>query len=232
MTTNKALLVCVAVAAMCLSGLAQTKEHEMLKYSTTAVKTGVWSTQFDKCKKLAVQLGVPLVVLWVNPGCAHCRELCNSMAMSDSFTNWRKKCGFVFVLGIGTSSKTGEKVKSFTKHDKNTTLSDYPFCAVYLNPRGSASPTVKKVFSGNGITALAFKKQVLLAIKNYKKVTIKAGSGVMGGQVSWMKGGKTIGNTLTMWQKVGKTFTLKTVFKSKINFGKNNATYKVLLKKE
>ena len=126
-------LISAACVAACLAGNGATRTHEGLKYSTTAVKGGVWSSQFTKCKRYAEKQGIPFVVLWVNPGCGHCRALCNELAAS-SFAEWQKTCRYVFVLGIGTKTKSGARAKEFAKTDGKTKLGMFPFCAVYLNP--------------------------------------------------------------------------------------------------
>ena len=198
---RKALIFTVC-AGLCLVGSGATKTHEGLSYSTTAVKTGVWSTQFSKCKKYAKKLGVPLVVLWVNPGCGHCKTLCNDIAASSDFEKWRKACGYVFVLGIGTKTELGAQTKAFAKSDGSSILHAYPFCAVYLNPLGSVSPAVKKVFTGNGLTAKSFRSKAKSVIKKYAKIKLTACD--ENGKAS-DKYGKVV---QVRWQKIGKKVTL------------------------
>ena len=195
-------LISTVCAALCLAGSGATRTHEGLKYSTTAVKTGVWSSQFSKCKDYAEELGVPLVVLWVNPGCGHCRALCNDIAASSAFKEWRKSCGYVFVLGIGKKTKSGARAKEFAKKDGSTTLSSFPFCAVYLNPVGPVSPSVKKVFTGNGLTVKSFRSKIKSAIKKYARIKLKACD--KNGKAS-SKYGKVV---QVRWQKIGKKVTL------------------------
>lgn len=197
------VLISIVCVTFCLVGFCATRTHEKLSYSTTAVKTGVWSTQFSNCKKYAEKIGVPLVVMWVNPGCGHCKSLCNDMAASSKFSKWRESCGYVFVLGIGTQTKSGDQAKKFAKSDGTSTLSYYPFCAVYLNPLGSVSPTVKKVFTGNGLTADSFRSKVKSVIKNYARIDLKACDNK--GNPS-TKYGEVVP---VRWQKIGKTVTLK-----------------------
>lgn len=234
---KKSLTVALCTLA-CLVGSAKTKTHEQLKYSTTAVKAGVWSTQFTKCKKLAVKRGVPLVVLWVNPGCAHCRELCHSLADTPSFNDWLKKSGNVFVLGIGTNTSTGKKVKAFAKSDKKTTLSTFPFCAVYLNPLGTTSPTIKGVFTGNGLSATGFRRKARSIYKKYAKITLKKTSGGAVEPVMWQKIGKKVklraisnrGYRFVGWfDKKGKRVSTKANYQIKV---KKSVLYRAKFKKE
>ena len=195
-------LISIVCAAFGLVGFGATRTHDGLSYSTTAVKTGVWSAQFSKCKKYAEDHGVPLVVLWVNPGCSHCEDLCLDIADSSQFTKWRKSCGHVFVLGIGDQTRSGEKAYYFAKEDEYSTLHNYPFCAVYMNPLGPASPILKKVFSGNGRTADSFRSKVKAILKKYVRIGLTACD--KNGKAS-VKYGKVV---RVGWQKIGKRVTL------------------------
>ena len=234
----KSSLTVVLCVLACLVGKAATKTHEQLRYSTTAVKAGVWSTQFTKCKKLASKQGVPFVVMWVNPGCAHCRELCHSLADTPSFNEWRKKSGNVFVLGIGTNTSSGKKAKAFAKTDKRTTLSSFPFCAVYLNPLGTTSPTIKGVFTGNGLSATGFRRKVRSVLRNYAKITLKATKGGEVKPVKWQKIGKKVklraisgrGYRFVGWfDKKGKRVSTRANYQIKV---KKSVIYKAKFKKE
>ena len=235
-------LASAACAFLCLSAPSATRTYEGLKYSTTAVKPGVWSTQFTKCKRYADKAGVPLVVLWVNPGCGYCRALTSSISASASFSKWQKACGYVFVLGIGTKSGSGKNAKAFAKSDGKATLSSFPYCAVYLNPLGSASPTMKKVFAGrsagSGMTASAFRRNVLSARRKYAKIRLKASKGGEVRQVKWQKIGKKVvlraisgrGYRFMGWyDKKGKRESTRASYKLKV---KKSTTYTAKFKKE
>ena len=239
MSSRSRALVLAACAAFCLAADAKTKRHEGLAYSTSAVRTGVWSAQFTKCRKYAEKRGLPLVVMWVNPGCGHCRALCNSIASSSLFEKWRKSCGYVFVLGIGKTNVSGKNAYEFARTDKSGTpvLGTFPLCAVYLNPRGSASPSVKKVFTGSGLTAEDFRSKAKAALKNYAKIWLKAGKGGTVVQVRWQKKGKTItikakssrGYRFLGWyDKKGRRFSRKASCRIKV---RKNVTYTAKFKK-
>ena len=234
-------LISAACVAACLAGNGATRTHEGLKYSTTAVKGGVWSSQFTKCKRYAEKQGIPFVVLWVNPGCGHCRALCNELAAS-SFAEWQKTCRYVFVLGIGTKSKSGDRAKAFAKTDGKTKLSTFPFCAVYLNPlkiNGKrVSPTIKQVFTGSGLTADTFRKKIKSVRKKYVKINVKASKGGKVNQVCWQKIGKTVtlkaaanrGWCFVGWYDAnGKRVSKKTAFKVKV---RKPTTYRAKFKRE
>ena len=234
-------LMSAACVAICLAGNGATRKYEGLKYSTTAVKGGVWSTQFAKCKQYAQKHGIPFVVMWVNPGCGHCRALCNAL-VDSSFAEWQKACGYVFVLGIGTKTKVGAKVKEYAKTDGKTKLNTFPFCAVYLNPlkiNGKrVSPTIKRVFTGSGLTADAFRKKIKSVRKKYAKINVRASKGGVVNQVCWQKLGKTVtlravsnrGWRLVGWYDAkGKRVSKKATFKVKV---RKSTTYRAKFKKE
>ena len=235
-------LISAACVAVSLAGNGATRTHEGLKYSTTAVKSGVWSSQFTKCKLYAQKHGIPFVVLWVNPGCGHCRALCNALAESSKFAEWQKACGYVFVLGIGTKTKSGANAKAYAKTDGKTTLSTFPFCAVYLNPlkiNGKrVSPTIKRVFTGNGLTADTFCKKIKSVRKKYAKINVRATKGGKVNQVCWQKIGKTVTlkaasnrdwRFLGWYDANGKRVSKKTSFKVKV---RKSTTYRAKFKKE
>ena len=235
-------LMSAACVAICLAGNGATRKYEGLKYSTTAVKGGVWSTQFAKCKQYAQKHGIPFVVMWVNPGCGHCRALCNSLASSSKFAKWQKACGYVFVLGIGTKTKSGARAKAYAKADGKTTLSSFPFCAVHLKPlkiNGKrVSPTMKRVFTGNGLTANTFRKKIKSARKKYARINVKASKGGVVNKVCWQKLGKTVtlravsdrGWCLVGWyDATGKRVSKKAAFKVKVRKSKK---YRAKFKKE
>ena len=199
--------VLAACAAFCTASEAAV--HEGLEYSTTAVEPGVWSTQFSKCKRYAEKNGIPLVVFWVNNGCSHCKKVCNSIAESSSFRAWQKKCGYMFVIGIGREA--GKKAYNFSKYsgtdedDSKTILRRFPFCAVYCKPAGdTTSPMMKTVFTADGFTADGLKKNVKSALKNYVLVRAKAGTGGKAATTSYQRIGKRV--TLVATPKSGYRF--------------------------
>ena len=193
-------LVTAAVAAVVMT--VDAASHSGLSYSTSAtIKSGTWTSRFAKAQLYAKKHGLPLVVVWANNGCSHCDSFCSSVGRSSSFASWQKTSKCVFVLGVGTSKTDSANAKAFARDPSGT----FPYCAVYLDPVGSVSPVVpKKTFTGNGMTASAFKSKILTILKNYVLITQKATSG---GSVNHV-----------YWQKKGKKVTLKATPKSKYKF--------------
>lgn len=215
----RSLLVAILAMQTLVTGAAS---HSGLTYSKTAVKSGVWTKQFAKAKAHAVKNGFPLVAVWVNPGCGNCNSFCSSVGSSSAFAAWQKSSKCMFVLGIGTSTTAGSQVKSYTRDSSGF----FPYCAVYLDPIGTASPVVqKKTFTGKGMSASSFKSKILKILKNYVLITLKTSTG---GSV-----------TPVYWQKKGAKVTLKATPKSAYKFvgwyksGKRvstNASYKITVK--
>lgn len=194
----KSLMVAVAVG---LVFSVEAGSHSGLSYTKTSYSTGRWTTQFTKARSHALKYGLPLVVVWANPGCGNCDRFCSAVGSSSSFKSWQKGSKCEFVLGVGTSTATGRKVKSYAQDPSGY----FPYCAVYLDPVGSASPTVRKqTFTGKGMTAASFKKKILKILKNYVLVTVNP---TTGGTVDRL-----------FWQKIGAKVTLKATPKPKYKF--------------
>lgn len=228
----KFLTTTVLLAAGLVAGAAS---HSGLSYSTsTSVKSGVWTKRFAKAKAHATKNGLPLVVLWVNPGCPSCNRLCSSIGSSSSFTSWRKSSKCVFVLGVGTTTSDGANAKAYARDPSGY----FPYCAVYLDPRGTASPVrSKKTFTGKGMGASSFKSKVLSILKDYVLITQKAGTGGSVNHVYWQKKGKKVTLKATPkskykfvgWYKSGKKVSSKASYSITV---KSKATYTAKFKKK
>lgn len=59
------------------------------------VQPGVWQSNLEHCRKYAETHNVPLVAVWSNQGCGHCKAM-HLILGSESFTNWMAKTGIVF----------------------------------------------------------------------------------------------------------------------------------------
>ena len=191
------MLAAGLTAVLAINSFAAT--HDGLKYYSTKVKDGIWSGEFKKSKALAVEEGNVFVVMWVNPGCGHCKQLCQSIAASSDFLKWQQTQKYVFNLAVN-GLRDADAAKKFA----TPSIKNYPYCAVYLNPKGTESPVIQENFSGNGLTAAALKKKIKSVIKNYVRIKTKA---TEGGTV----------NTLS-FQKIGKKVWLKAKAKKGYKF--------------
>ena len=225
-------LVTVALALGWLS--VNAASHSGLSYSKTAVGSGTWTSQFSKAQAHAKKHGLPLVVVWANPGCGNCNRFCSSVGSSSSFASWRKSSKCMFVLGVGTSSSTGAKVKSYARDPSGY----FPYCAVYLNPVGSASPVLsKKTFTGKGMSASTFKSKILKILKDYVLIRQTATTGGSVNHVYWQKKGKKVtlkatpetGYAFVGWYKDDKRVSTKASYKITV---KSAATYTAKFKKK
>lgn len=221
MKTNGKKLIALLGIMLAASAFA-TKYHDGLAYSTSkTLKTGVWNSHFVNLKAYAEKKGVPLIVLWANPGCRHCKELCQSISSSSAFTTWRKSSGYVFALGIGTSSADGSAAKAFA-YDSSR---QFPYCAVYLDPIGSASPVLKQTFTGNGMTASGFMSKVKKILKEYVLITVRTYGDGKASNVYYQKIGKTVtlkatpnaGSKFDGWYVNGKRVSTQATYKVKVS---------------
>ena len=226
-------LVTAAVAAVVMT--VDAASHSGLAYSKSAsVKTGKWTSQFTRAKEHATKYGFPLVVVWVNPGCGNCNSFCSSVGGSSSFASWKKSSKCMFVLGIGTSKTDAADAKAFAKDPSGY----FPYCAVYLDPVGTASPILsKKTFTGMGMDASTFKSKILNILKNYVRITEKSTTGGSTNHVYWQKKGTKVTLKATPkskykfvgWYKSGKKVSTKASYTITV---KSKVTYTAKFKKK
>lgn len=228
----KSLITAALVATGLVTGAAT---HSGLPYSkSSSVRSGLWTSRFAKAKTHSKKHGLPLVVVWVNPGCVNCNRFCSSVGNSVSFANWRKTSKCDFVLGIGTSTSDAANAKAFAR-DKS---GYFPYCAVYLDPVGTASPVrAKKTFTGKGISASKFKSKIQSILKDYVLITQKATAGGSVNHVYWQKKGKKDAlkakpkskYKFVGWYKSGKKVSTKASYTITV---KSEATYTAKFKKK
>ena len=84
-----------------------------LSYSTSeTVRPGEWTARYAKAVSIASSKHVPLVAVWVNPGCYYCEQLEAALA-SSAVVNWMKDRGYAFVIGIGGRTSEADAVYNF-----------------------------------------------------------------------------------------------------------------------
>lgn len=220
---RKAILVGLLIGLVLQPGLARAKTHAGLTYSTTAVKTGVWSSKFTKCKAYAEKHGRPLIVLWANDGCHNCEAVCRSLGSSSSFKSWMSSSGAVFVFGVGTKGENAQ-IKEFARYSTHVS---FPLMAVYLKQKGASSRSVYKAFTGAGGNASSILSTIKGLLKPYARIKLKAGTGGSVTQVGY----RTIGKTTTLVAKPSSRYKFKGWYNSSGSRVSKSAKYRLKVKK-
>ena len=127
MKTKKAVL-----SAMCAIGVIGGAVASSINDVQTNVVPGEWTSSFSVAKKYAEDNGVPMFILWSNPGCAHCNSVKTACNQSD-FVAWRKARKYIMVISEGDGS-----AKSFVKSLKGSLTGKFPYMGIYW-PQGGVS---------------------------------------------------------------------------------------------
>ena len=98
----------------------------------TDVIPGEWTSSFSAARTYAEDNGVPMFILWSNPGCAHCNSVKAACNESD-FVSWRKARKYIMVISEGDGA-----AKSFVKSLKGNLTGKFPYMGVYW-PAGNVS---------------------------------------------------------------------------------------------
>ena len=122
----------VALSLACAVGLAGGVSAASIAEVTTDVVPGEWTSSFAAAKSYAENNGVPLFILWSNPGCAHCNSVKAACNQAD-FVNWRKTRKYIMVISEGDG-----KAKSFIKSLNGNLTGKFPYMGVYW-PAGGVS---------------------------------------------------------------------------------------------
>ena len=98
----------------------------------TNVVPGEWTSSFAAAKAYAEDNGVPMFILWSNPGCAHCNSVKAACNQAD-IVAWRKARKYIMVISEGDGA-----AKSFVKSLKGSLTGKFPYMGVYW-PAGNVS---------------------------------------------------------------------------------------------
>ncbi|MBO7655266.1 MAG: hypothetical protein J6U40_10125 [Kiritimatiellae bacterium] len=146
---NRCICFGVKALAILAMGFAMTAraagpDAELLRFLTefrapmgSPVKQGEWNGNLDACKALADKEGIPMIAIWSNEGCGHCKVLERAL-MSDTFNTWMKTSGMIFCF---TCSEDGGKAQiqagSYYYFCKGPQmLTNYPFVRFYWYQNG------------------------------------------------------------------------------------------------
>ena len=78
----------VVLSLACAAGVSGTVAAASISDVQTSVTPGEWTSSFSVAKKYAEDNGVPMFILWSNPGCAHCNAVKTACNAAD-FVSWR-----------------------------------------------------------------------------------------------------------------------------------------------
>ena len=121
--TNVFAVVC---AIGCIASAASISDVQ------TSVIPGEWTSDYATARKYAEDNGIPMFILWSNPGCAHCNKVKTACNQPD-FVAWRKARKYIMVISEGDG-----KAKSFIKSLDGRLTGKFPFLGIYW-PRGRVS---------------------------------------------------------------------------------------------
>ena len=122
----------VVLSLACAAGVSGTVAAASISDVQTSVTPGEWTSSFSVAKRYAEDNGVPLFILWSNPGCAHCNAVKTACNAAD-FVSWRKNRKYIMVISEGDGS-----AKSFIKSLKGSLTGKFPYMGIYW-PKGGVS---------------------------------------------------------------------------------------------
>ena len=93
-------VVCVCA---CIFGMtASAAVFNGVEYSDSGdIVPGKMTSQFKKAKSYADDNNIPLVVMWVNPGCGYCGSFERSCLQKEGVIAWMQEKKYVFVFCVG-----------------------------------------------------------------------------------------------------------------------------------
>lgn len=136
-------LVCASVCIFGLTSIAA--EFNGVEYSDSGdIVPGEMTSQFAKAKSYAESKNIPLVVMWVNPGCGYCGSFERSCLQNEDVLAWMKRRKYVFVFCAGAEDDNG---KSAYNYVYARGVRDYPMCHVHWK-KNTAGEKVDCSFTG------------------------------------------------------------------------------------
>ena len=114
-----------------------------VEYSDSGdIVPGEFTSQFKKAKSYADDNNIPLVVIWVNPGCGYCGSLERSCLRKENVQAWMKSRKYVFVFAVGQDDSDGSSAWTYTRQADH-----YPMCRVHWK-RNTKGEKVDYSFTG------------------------------------------------------------------------------------
>ena len=176
----KKLAVALSLTCSAVSALAAFQN-----VSPGPIVPGELNKNFKLGLQYAESANIPLVVIWANKDCGHCKMLEESIADSK-FADWAKGKGYVMIAEINGDGDYPEAAaaKKFIKDKATTiingkTLKNFPFVGVYW-PK--ADGTVLRVaFEGPYSASVPFEKLIRMIEEALTGQSTYVGGGSSGG---------------------------------------------------
>ena len=156
-----ALTLALSVTAAVFNGVEYSDSGDIVP--------GELTSQFKKAKSYADDNNIPLVVMWVNPGCGYCGSFERSCLQSKDVQAWVKSSRYVFVFCVGKDDSDGSSAWTYTRQ-----ADAYPMCRVHWkkNTKGekvdySFTGRSKKMHESQAKTKLKLGEQFMEVVDLY-----------------------------------------------------------------
>ena len=175
------------VAAFAFALTASAAVFNGVEYSDSGdIVPGVLTSQFKKAKSYADANNIPLVVMWVNPGCGYCGSFERSCLQKENVQTWMKSRRYVFVFAVGQDDSDGSSAWTYTRQADH-----YPMCRVHWK-KNTAGEKVDYSFTGRSkkMHESQAKTKLTLAEQFMEVVDLYVGDYVPPGDVPSENGGQ------------------------------------------
>ena len=160
----------VLLAAFALALTASAAVFNGVEYSDSGdIVPGELTSQFKKAKSYADDNNIPLVVMWVNPGCGYCGSFERNCLKKENVRVWMKSQKYVFVFSVGKDDSDGSSAWTYTRQADH-----YPMCRVHWkkNTKGdkvdySFTGRSKKMHESQAKTKLTLAEQFMEVVDLY-----------------------------------------------------------------
>jgi len=142
-------MLIAAMAALVMSAAGAASFNGVTYSESTTVPIGKWTCQFSKAKTYAYNHNIPLLVVWVNPGCGFCESFERNVMANSSVLSWMKSRGYVCVIAINGKTPGADLASDFIG-----AISQFPQCTVYWKPKSKTA--IKYSFTGRRMTAAEY----------------------------------------------------------------------------
>lgn len=151
-----------------------------VEYSDSGdIVPGELTSQFKKAKSYADDNNIPLVVMWVNPGCGYCGSFERNCLKKENVRAWMKSRKYVFVFSVGQNDSDGNSAWTYTRQADH-----YPMCRVHWkkNTKGdkvdySFTGRNKKMHESQAKTTLKLDGQFMQVVDWYVGDYVPPGNG-------------------------------------------------------